>query len=170
MRHYYDSRIFPFLSDLLYEQLSNFNWESSRREIEEEKKLKKECGKDKNRCNYLQVLDRDWNNDIRFYSPSFELVDDQYVFKTTVPKKLNPKDIEISVADGSFYFGYRLKTETGENSSAMAETLPEDLDADTLKAVVKNGLVTVTAKKVEKKEEPKEVEDDETEYEIEIER
>ena len=175
MRHYYDSRLFPFLSDLLFDQLENFDWATSRKELEEERK-EKECTKKhgKERCNYLRLVDDDpnWNKDIKFYSPQFELVDDQYVYKTVVPKDLKASEIKISATEGSFYFGYEHKSETGSYSTASLDTLPEDLDIDSMKAVVKNGTVTITAKKLEKKPEPEpEVEEeDEVEYEIEIEK
>lgn len=166
-RHYYDSLHFPFLTDLLFDQLVNFDWETSRKEIEEERK-KKEC-KDDKRCNYLRVLDDEFNKNIRFYSPTFELVDDQYVYKTMVPKELKASDIVIDATSGSLYFGYKYKTDNGETSTATLETLPADLDVDSMKAVLKNGAVTITAKRLEKKEEPKKEElDDEIEYEIEI--
>lgn len=166
LRHYYDSLRFPFLTDLLFDQLANFDWETSRKEIEEERK-KKEC-KDEGRCNYLRVLDDDFNKDIKFYSPTFELVDDQYVYKTVVPKELKVEDIKIDAGGDSFYFGYKYKTNNGETSTATLETLPDDLDVESMKAVLKNGTVTITAKRLEKKEEPEKEEDDEIEYEIEI--
>jgi HSP20 family molecular chaperone IbpA len=168
MRHYYDSLRFPFLTDLLFSQLLNFDWESSRKEIEDQRK-KKEC-KDEDRCNYLQVLNDDFNRGIKFYSPTFELIDGQYVYKTFVPKQMDPKDITISIDNNQFYFSYKYKTENGESSSAVFETLPEDLDTDSLKAVVKNGAVTITAKQVAKKPEPPKEPEEDVEYEIEIEK
>ena len=38
MRHYYDSLRFPFLTDLLFDQLANWDWANTRKEIEEAKK------------------------------------------------------------------------------------------------------------------------------------
>ena len=38
MRHYYDSLSFPFLTDLLFDQLTNWDWANTRKEIEEAKK------------------------------------------------------------------------------------------------------------------------------------
>lgn len=171
MRHYYDSRLFPFLSDLLFDQLENFDWATSRKELEEERKTKeckKNCGEE--RCNYLRVLDDNFNKEVKFYSPTFELVDGKYVYKTWVPKDLKANEIKISAFSGSFYFGYEHKSDTGSFSTASIDTLPDDLDVGSMKAVVKNGVVTITANKVEKKVEKKVEDDDETEYEIEIER
>ena len=161
-RHYYDSRMFPFLGDLLFDQLFNFDWESSRKEIEKEKKLKKECNK------YLRVLDEDWNNDIKVYGPEFKLEDGVYTFKTNVPRNLKPDEITIDAYPGYFYFSYEHKTENGSEAASSIDSLPEDLDINTMKASFKNGVVTVTAKQVVKEEEPKKEEDQDVEFEIEI--
>ena len=165
-RHYYDSRIFPFLSDLLFDQLDNFNWETSRKEIEDAKKLKKECNK--NTCKYLRAIDEDWNNDIKFYGPEFKLKDGVYTFETNIGKNVKPADVKIDAYDGRFFLSYSSKTETGENSSALTETLPDDLDIESMKAVLKNGKLTITAGQVIKKAEPEKDDDEDVEFEIEI--
>lgn len=165
-RHYYDSRMFPFLSDLLFDQLFNFDWESSRKEIEEEKKLKKECGK-KN-CNYLRVLD-DWaSHEAKVYGPEFKLEDGVYTFEANIGKNVKPADVKIDAYDGRFFLSYSSKTETGENSSALTETLPDDLDIESMKAVLKNGKLTITAGQVIKEAEPEKDDDEDVEFEIEI--
>ena len=166
-RHYYDSRFLPFLGDLLFDELLNFNWENSKKELEEERKLKKECNK--NDCKYLQVLDDEWNSGIKFYSQEFKLEDGVYTFETFIGKNVKPADVKIDAYDRRFYLSYVSKTETGENSAALTETLPEDLDVDSLKAVLKGGKLTITANQVVKEEEPeKEEVDEDTVYEIEI--
>ena len=168
MKHLYDSRIYPFLGDLLFDQLLNFDWESSRKEIEEERK-RKECKKCDEKCVSVPSVfcDEELNKDLKFYSPKFELGEDGvYTYKTTVPKDLKPGELKIDAYHDSFYFGYEHKTENGSFNTASVETLPVDIDVDSMKAVLKNGVVTITAKKLEKKkEEPK---DDDIEYEIEI--
>ena len=164
MVHYYDSIRFPFLSDILFDQLLNFDWESSRKEIEEEKK-RRECKK--HHCNYLQTKEP-LNTDIRVYTPEFELKDGVYTYVTRVGKNVKPEDIKIDASDGSFLLSYSSKSDTGSMSATSLETLPKDLDVDTMKAVFKNGKLTITAKQAVKKEEPEKKEDDEIEYEIEI--
>lgn len=179
MRHYYDSRMFPFLSDILFDQLLNFDWESSRKEIEEEKKRTernlsrleafcKKGKKDDRCCNYLQT-EEDLNKDLKVYTPEFKLEDGVYTYVTNVGKNVKPEDIKIDATDGSFLLSYSSKSDTGSMSVSSFETLPEDLDEDTLKAVLKNGVLTVTANQVPKVEEKPEPEnDDDVEYEIEI--
>lgn len=175
MRRYYDSRALPFLSDLLFDQLLNFDWESSRKEIEEERRkaernlshLEKFCKKKGERCNYL-LTDEDLNKDLKVYTPEFKLADGVYTYKTNIGKEVKPKDVKIDVNDGSFWLTYSCQTETGAWSATSIETLPEDLDADTMKAVLKNGVLTVTANQVAKVEEKPEPENDDVEYEIEI--
>ena len=164
MRHYYDSRRFPFLSDLLFEQLFNFDWESSRKEIEEEKEhreCKKHC------CNYLQT-DEPLNTDLEVYTPEFKLEDGVYTYVTSVGKNVKPEDIKIDASDGSFLLSYSSKSDTGSMSATSLETLPKDLDVETMKAVFKNGTITITANQVVKKEEPEKEDDDDVEFEIEI--
>jgi HSP20 family molecular chaperone IbpA len=179
MRHYYDSRMFPFLSDILFDQLLNFDWESSRKEIEEEKKkteknlsrLEEFCKKGKKDgryCNYLQT-EEDLNKDLKVYTPEFELEDGVYTYKANIGKGVKPEDVKISASEGTFCLTYSCKTETGAWSATSIDTLPEDLDTDTLKAVLKNGVLTVTADQLLKVEEVVEPEkDDDIEYEIEI--
>lgn len=170
MRRFYSSRYLPFLTDLLFDQLTCFDWDASNREIENEKKTLREkcCDKNKNNCNYLRVLDEDFKSDVKFCSSTFERVDDKYVYKTTVPKDLKPEDIKIDAYPGHFYFAYEHTTENGSYSASSIDTLPEDLDIDSMKAVLKGGVITITADILPEKEETKTNEDDETEYEIEI--
>ena len=176
MRHYYDSRALPFLSDLLFDQLLNFDWESSRREIEEEKKrternlsrLEKFCKKDKKDgkcCNYLQTEDIP-NKDIKVYTPEFKLEDGKYTYETRVGSDVKPSDVKIDINDGSLYLSYSCTTETSAWAASSVETLPRDLDVNSMKAVLKNGVLTITADQLPEEEE-KNVDDD-VEYEIEI--
>ena len=178
MRHYYDSRAFPFLSDLLFDQLLNFDWESSRKEIEEERKkterslsrLEAFCKKGEKggrHCNYLRTEDT-LNNGLRVCTPEFKLEDGVYTYVTNVGKNVKPEDIKIDATDGSFLLSYSSKSDTGSMSVSSFETLPEDLDEGTLKAVLKNGVLTVTANQVPKVEKKPEPENDDVEYEIEI--
>ena len=162
MRRYFDSRRFPFLTDLLFDELLNFDWESSRKEIEEAKKNKDEKG-----CNYLRVLDDNWSTP-KVYHPDFELKDGVYTYTTWIPKGVKPEDIKIDASCGTFYFAYEYKSECGKISAASSQTLPEDLDVDSMKAVLKNGVLTITANQVVEKEEEKKAEDEDVEYEIEI--
>ena len=172
--HFYDSIRFPFLSDLLFNQLLNFDWEASRKEIEEEKK--RECKKDskkdccKEHCGYLRMLDDDgWNKNLSIYSPKFELgEDDVYRFHTTVPKDVKPEEVHIDAIDGTFYFGYDHKTDNGSFSAASIDSLPNDIDINSMRAVLKNGEITITASRLPEKECMEEIDDDETEYELEI--
>lgn len=163
MRRYYDSRFFPFLGDLLFDQLLNFDYETTKKELEEERKALKAAEN-----NYLRT-EEPLNTDIKFFHPEFVLEDGVYTYKTNVPKDLDPKEIKIDTSDGQFYFGYTHKTKTGEYSAATFESLPDDLDVDSMKAVVKAGQVTITANQIVKKEEVKKEEpEEEVEYEIEI--
>ena len=153
---------------MLFDQLLNFDWESSRKELEEEKKRLK---KEEDECVHVPTIfgSGDLNKDLKFYTPQFELGEDGvYTYKTSIPKDVKPEELKIDAYPGGFYFGYDHKTETGSYSCATVESLPDDLDIDTMKAVLKNGQVTITAKQVEKKEEPQKDDDDEIEYEIEI--
>lgn len=167
MRHYYDSLSFPFLTDLLFDQLTNWDWANTRKEIEEAKKKEAEAG-----SVYSPEV---FNKNIKLFSPTFELVDDpdnslgkKYLYKTMVPKELKPEDIKIDATDGELYIAYKVKTKTGESSSAVLETLPDDLDVESMKAVLKDGVVTITAEWNPKMEDPEPEEEEETEYEIEI--
>ena len=153
------------MSDLLFEQLFNFDWESSRREIEEEERKKKECKKEN--CDYLQTLEP-LNTDLKVYAPEFKLKDGVYTYVTSVGKNVKPEDIKIDASDGSFLLSYSSKSDTGSMSATSLETLPKDLDVDTMKAVLKNGVITITANQVVKKEEPEKEDDDDVEFEIEI--
>lgn len=164
-RRYYDSRDFPFLSGLLIDQLLNFDWETSRKEIEEEEKKIREC-KEKC-CNYLQTKEP-LNTDLKVYTPEFKLEDGVYTYVATVGKNVKPEDIKIDASDGSFLLSYSSKSDTGSMSATSLETLPKDLDVDTMKAVFKNGIITITANQVVKKEEPEKESDDDVIYEIEI--
>lgn len=178
MRHFYDSRAFPFLSDLLFDQLVNFDWESSRREIEEEKKRAeknlsrleafcKKGKKDDKYCNYLQT-EEDLNKNLKVYTPEFKAEDGVYTYETTVGKEVKPGDIKISANDGTLCLTYSCKTETGAWSATSIETLPDDLDIDSMKATLKNGVLTITADQLVKVEEVEPEKDDDVEYEIEI--
>ena len=113
MRHYYDSLSFPFLTDLLFDQLTNWDWANTRKEIEEAKKKEAEAG-----SVYSPEV---FNKNIKLFSPTFELVDDpdnslgkKYLYKTMVPKELKPEDIKIDATDGELYIAYKVKTKTGE--------------------------------------------------------
>lgn len=162
-RHYYDSRFLPFLGDLLFDQLLNFDYGTTKKELEEERKALKAAEN-----NYLRT-EEPLNTDIKFYHPDFVLEDGVYTYKTTVPKDLDPKEIKIDTSGGQFYFGFTHKADTGEYSAASIETLPGDLDVDSMKAVVKAGQVTITANQIVKEEEVKKEEpEEEVEYEIEI--
>lgn len=163
-RRYYDSRFFPFLGDLLFDQLLNFDYETTKKELEEERKALKAK---EERNDYLRT-EEPLNTDIKFYHPDFVLEDGVYTYKTTVPKDLDPKEIRIDASDGQLYFGYVHKTDTGEYSTATIETIPDDLDVKSMKAVVKAGQVTITANQVVKKEGPEMESDDDIEFEIEI--
>ena len=105
---------------------------------------------------------------MKFYTPEFKLADGVYTYVTSVGKEVKPKDVKIDVNDGSFWLTYSCKTETGAWSATSIETLPGDLDTDTLKAVLKNGVLTVTANQAAKVEKNPEPENDDVEYEIEI--
>ena len=164
-RRYYDSRDFPFLSGLLIDQLLNFDWETSRKEIEEEEKKIREC-KEKC-CNYLQTKEP-LNTDLKIYTPEFKLEDGVYTYVTTVGKNVKPEDIKIDASDGSFLLSYSSKSDTGSMSATSLETLPKDLDVESMKAVLKNGVITITANQVVKEEEPDTEEDEGTIYELEI--
>ena len=79
MRHYYDSLRFPFLTDLLFDQLLNFDWKSMRKELDEERKKLIEKEKKMFRtdsCIPSVTCADDWNKDVKFYSPQFELGED----------------------------------------------------------------------------------------------
>ena len=163
MRRYYDSRFFPFLGDLLFDQLLNFDYETTKKELAEERKALKAAEN-----NYLRI-EEPFNTDIKVFHPEFVLKDGVYTYKTTVPKDLDPKEIEIDAHCGRLFLGYTHKTDTGEYSASTLETFPEDLDVDSMKAVVKAGQVTITANQIVKKEEAKKEEpEEEVEYEIEI--
>ena len=169
MRHYYDSRFFPFLGDLLFDQLLNFDYETTKKELAEECKALK--AKREN-CDYLRTLEP-LNQDIKFYHPDFVLEDGVYTYKTTVPKDLDPKEININAYGDQLYFGYTHKSDTGEYSAASVETLPKDFDIDSMKAVVKGGRVTITANqfvKDEVEDKKNDEPDEDIEYEIEINR
>jgi hypothetical protein len=166
-RRYYDSRDFPFLSGLLIDQLLNFDWETSRKEIEEEEKKIREC-KEKC-CNYLQTKEP-LNTDLKVYTPEFKLEDGVYTYVTSIGKNVKPEDIKIDASDGSFLLSYSSKSDTGSMSATSLETLPKDLDVETMKAVLKNGVITITAKQAVKDEEPEKEDDDETVYELTIEK
>ena len=166
-RRYYDSRDFPFLSGLLIDQLLNFDWDASRKEIEEEEKKIREC-KEKC-CNYLQTKEP-LNTDLKIYTPEFKLEDGVYTYVTTVGKNVKPEDIKIDASSGSFLLSYSSKSETGSMSATSLETLPEDLDVESMKAVLKDGVITITAKQVVKEDEPEKEEDEGTIYELEIEK
>ena len=179
MRHY-DSRAFPFLTGLLFDELLNFDWRSSWDEIkrieEAEKKMTKNLpekhqNKDdvnKNGCYYLQY-DTPMNENLRFYTPEFKLEDGVYTYETNLGKDVKPEDIKIDASLGTFHLSYSSETENGTMSAATLETLPKDIDIDTMKAVFKNGKLTITAKqKPEEVEEKNEERSDEVEFEIEI--
>ena len=170
-RHYYDSIRFPFLSDLLFDQLVNFDWEASRKEIERGKKdlsrLEKFCKNEDKHCKYLQTEDT-LNDDIYVYAPEFKLKDGVYTYKTNIGKEVKPEDITIDAGAGYLFLKYESKSEGSSFSAASSESMPEDLDVDSMKAVFKNGVLTITAKQVEKKKEVKKECDDDVEYEIEI--
>ena len=163
-RHYYDSRFLPFLGDLLFDQLLNFDYGTTKKELEEERKALKAAEN-----NYLRT-EEPLNTDIKFYHPDFVLEDGVYTYKTTVPKDLDPKEIKINTSGRQFYFGFTHKADTGEYSAASIETLPGDLDVDSMRAVVKAGQVTITAKQVEEKKDEvvNNKPEEEVEYEIEI--
>lgn len=172
MRRFNDFDIFPFWIDRMLES----DWRREMRKFlgEDRKCRKHNCEKEckKEDCNYLRIADNcdDWNKTIQFYSPTFKLGEDgTYTYTTTIPKGVKPGDIEIDAAAGTFFLKYEAKSEDGNSSwsSASSETLPKDLDVDSMKAVLKGGVLTITAKQVVK-EEPKVEEEDETEYEIEI--
>ena len=179
MRRFNDSRLFPFQGLFWLDQLDrllDLDRDFLRKELAPVKECK--CGKDckcekDRKCeeenNYLRVADGDeWNKTIQFYSPRFELGEDGvYTYTTTISKDVKPKDIVIDAIAGHFYLQYGVKTENSEWSAASSDTLPDDLDVETMKAVLKNGVLTITAKQVVK-EEPKVEEEDEVEYEIEI--
>ena len=99
-RHYYDSRFLPFLGDLLFDQLLNFDYGTTKKELEEERKALKAAEN-----NYLRT-EEPLNTDIKFYHPDFVLEDGVYTYKTTVPKDLDPKEIKIDTSGGQFYFRY----------------------------------------------------------------
>ena len=176
MRRYYDSRALPFLSDLLFDQLLNFDWESSRKEIEEERRkaernlshLEKFCKKRGERCNYL-LTDEDLNKDLKVCTPEFKLEEGKYTYETRVGSDVKPSNVKVDVIDGSLHLSYSCTTETSAWAASSVETLPRDLDVNSMKAVLKNGVLTITANQIVRKEEEKKKEpEEEVEYEIEI--
>lgn len=107
----------------------------------------------------------------------FTLDKETKVYKAVINinKNTEVKDIKIDVTKGDdginrICLATEARYNGGTEKSVSAETLPEDLDPDTLKASVKAGVLTITAKQSEKPvEKPKvPVAGDEVEYEIEI--
>ena len=109
---------------------------------------------------------------------NFKLDEETKTYKVTlnVAKNTPVGNIKIDVVrdDDSDDAYITIHTETkddfGKCATVTTETLPKDLDPDTLKASVKAGVVTITAEQVvpEVKEKEEPVAGDEKEYEIEI--
>lgn len=164
MRHYYDSRFFPFLGDLLFDELLNFDWRSVRKELEKERKALREAEVPDGE---LFVQTDDIMTEPKIYSPDFELKDGVYTLVMDIGKEVHPSELKVDAADGEIYVGYEHEYENVKTSASSVRTMPKDLDVESMKAVLKNGVLTITAKQV-----PDEVEerkdDEEVEFEIEI--
>ena len=115
------------------------------------------------------------------YSPSkFVLDEETGTYKATffVEKNTLIEDIKVELLknDGETYVSVSCycddKDKKSRFSSVSQETLPQDLDTETLKASVKSGILTITGKQVQKPEKVEEAKQptagDEIEYEIEI--
>lgn len=164
MRHYYDSRLFPFLGDLLFDELLNFDWRSVRKELEKERKALREAEVPDGE---LFVQTDDIMTEPKIYSPDFELKDGVYTLVMNVGKEVHPSELDVDATGGEIYIGYEHEYENVKTSTSSVRTMPKDLDVESMKAVLKNGVLTITAKQV-----PDEVEerkdDEEVEFEIEI--
>lgn len=177
MRHYYDSRFFPFLENLLFDQLLNFDWKTSMKEIEEEREERLRSRKPRDRykyknlpefkeekCNYVSTelpLCRP-----KIYTPEFKLEDGVYTYVVHVGKEVKPENLKVDASENTLCVRYSTKTKNGSSAGSSLETMPEDLDVETMKAVLKNGVLTITAKQKELKKEEEPEED--LEFEIEI--
>ena len=150
-----------------------------KKEKEETKELKcedeKETHEDVPSCDYVQV-DGPLEQPMMYFPPFFKLEDGEdgkvYVHRENVGKKIRPNEIEINIYEDGLCL-YLMHNEKGEGWSSISSgnRIPEDLDRDTLKAVLKNGVLTITAKQMPPKEKEPEKEfeqEEDVEYEVEI--
>ena len=119
--------------------------------------------------NYLQT---DWPS--IYTMPFFELKDGKYVHTSSVGENTKPEDIDINIYEDSislYYSSGSLEEGNASSCSLSSSGIPKDLDRDTLKAVVKNGILTITADKKELPEEEKPIpfkQEKDKEYDVKI--
>ena len=117
-----------------------------------------------------EALERIWGNGpVRRWTPAVDVYEnkDSVVVKAELPG-LDPKEVEISIEDGTLYLKGERKSESEDQrdgyhrlersygSFARAFTLPDSVDPEKVSAEYKDGLLSVTLPKREESK-PKKV-------------
>ena len=109
-------------------------------------------------------FDRTFDEDLMLFSPRFSnylsATDDGYLMEVPIPG-MNAENVKLHLDEHSIYI--TAETNKKHKHSQMAskysfvQTLPRDVDTDSIQASVENGLLTVNMYKLEKKKNVKEI-------------
>lgn len=108
--------------------------------------------------NLMKAFDNDFFTDLKVESPSFEDKGDFFELRIPVEKSVQVSNVKVRVEDTLTVpvvtVAYAQRTKTSQSTYALQETLPEEANPETIKAVLSedgNLVVTVDRKVEEKK-------------------
>ena len=105
----------------------------------------------------MKAFDNDFFNDLKVESPSFEDKGDFFELRIPVEKSVQVSNVKVRVEDTLTLpvvtVAYAQRTKTSQSTYALQETLPEEANPETIKAVLDEdgNLVVTVDKKVEEK-------------------
>ena len=107
--------------------------------------------------NLMKAFDDDFLTDLKVESPSFEDKGDFFELRIPVEKSVQVSNVKVRVEDTLTLpvvtVAYAQRTKTSQSTYALQETLPEEANPETIKAVLDEdgNLVVTVDKKVEEK-------------------
>ena len=107
--------------------------------------------------NLMKAFDNDFFEGLNVESPSFEDKGDFYELRIPVEKSVQVSNVKVRVEDTLTLpvvtVAYAQRTKTSQSTYALQETLPEEANPETLKAVLGDdgNLVVTVDKKVEER-------------------
>ena len=110
--------------------------------------------------NYFSVPSINYFTDELKNISSFEMVDDfKYEAKINIDKRITSDNIniELNEENNSVTLSYGYSSEGSKISMSMTETLPKNVDYDSMKAVLNNGELTISFETKEEEQNEKDM-------------